>query len=88
MNNTTYDDGFRHCPKLKCPYGNHRVFDVQNVDLRNACRLVRAEQAGDADFYFECPVCHGRLALSIRTLHISPTESAAPRGETVPSSRL
>lgn len=35
------DDGRRHMPKLKCPYGNHRFADVPDVALRNDSELKR-----------------------------------------------
>ena len=37
------DDGFRHMPKLRCPYGNHRFGDVPDVDFRNTVTLLKYE---------------------------------------------
>lgn len=72
------DDGRRYMPKLKCPYGNHRFADVPNVLLRNDSELKRLSEASDADYILECPHCHQKVALCIKSLHITPTEQ--PRG--------
>ena len=68
------DDGRRYMPKLKCPYGNHRFADVPNVLLRNDSELKRLSDASDADYILECPHCHGKVALCIKSLHNRPTE--------------
>ena len=49
------DDGRRHMPKMKCPYGNHRFADVPDVALRNDSELKRLSEASDIDYILECP---------------------------------
>ncbi len=68
------DDGRRYMPKLKCPYGNHRFADVPDVLLRNDSELKRLSEARNADYILECPRCHGKVALCIRSLHAKQTE--------------
>lgn len=68
------DDGRRHMPKLKCPYGNHRFADVPDVALRNDSELKCLSEASDADYILECPRCHQKVALCIKSLHTRQTE--------------
>lgn len=68
------DDGRRHMPKLKCPYGNHRFADVPDVAHRSDSELKRLSETSDADYILECPHCHGKVALCIKSLHTGPTE--------------
>ena len=67
----TETDGHKNMPKLKCPYGNHRFADVPDKELRNKTILKKADstEASDADFFFECPICHKKIAASISVLH-------------------
>ena len=69
------DYGRRYMPKLKCPYGNHRFADVPDVALRNGSELRRLSELSEADYILECPHCHGKVALCIKSLH---TISAEP----------
>ena len=68
------DDGRRYMPKMKCPYGNHRFADVPDVALRNDSELKRLSEASDIDYILECPICHQKVALSIKVLRTRPTE--------------
>ena len=68
------DDGRRNMPKMKCPYGNHRFADVPDVALRNDSELKRLSEASDIDYILECPICHQKVALSIKALRTRPTE--------------
>ena len=63
------DDGRRYMPKLKCPYGNHRFADVPDVALRNDSELKRLSEASNIDYILECPNCHQKVALCIKSLH-------------------
>lgn len=69
-----HDDGRRYMPKMKCPYGNHRFADVPDVALRNDSELKRLSEASDIDYILECPICHQKVALSIKALRTRPTE--------------
>ena len=69
-----HDDGRRYMPKMKCPYGNHRFADVPDVALRNDSELKRLSEASDIDYILECPICHQKVALSIKVLRTRPTE--------------
>ena len=42
---TRTDDGCRHMPKLKCPYGNHRFADVPDVNFRNVLELRKLNES-------------------------------------------
>lgn len=75
---TQNNDGRRQMSKLKCPYGNHRFADVPEVSLRNNSELKRLSDIANADYILECPHCHQKVALCIKSLHITPTEQ--PRG--------
>lgn len=68
------DDGRRHMPKLKCPYGNHRFADVPDVAFRNDSELKRLSETSDADYILECPHCHRKVGLCIKALHTRPNE--------------
>ena len=92
------DDGRRRMPKLKCPYGNHRVADVVDVMLRNDSELVKLAEASIIDYILECPHCHQKVGLYIIPLHqsIGATKDcsgsrynamATSRGKKIPSSR-
>lgn len=59
------DDGRRHMPKLKCPYGNHRFADVPDVSLRNGSEPKRLSELSEADYIPECPRCHQKVDLCI-----------------------
>ena len=69
IKNKPPDDGFRHMPKLRCPYGNHRFGDVPDVDFRNTVTLLKYENGrkyGYGDAIFICPVCHQRAVVQKR----------------------
>ena len=71
MKNKPPDDGFRHMPKLRCPYGNHRFGDVPDVDFRNTVTLLKYEHGqtyGYGDAIFICPVCHQRAVVHIKSV--------------------
>ena len=65
------DDGFRHMPKLRCPYGNHRFGDVPDVDFRNTVTILKYEHDrsyGYGDAIFICPVCHQRAVVHLKSV--------------------
>lgn len=68
------NDGRRMMPKMKCPYGNHRFADVPDVALRNDSEIKRLSEATDVDYILECPHCHQKVALCIKSLHTRSTE--------------
>ena len=86
---TRTDDGCRHMPKLKCPYGNHRFADVPDVNFRNVLELRKLKDshlsemsaAGCSQCENPAPTAHARGPCAN---HIT----AASRGEYIPSSRL
>ena len=74
----THDDGRRKMPKLKCPYGNHRFADVSTASLRNNCQLIKLHETENPQFVLECPICHQKAALIIRTLPHDVGANSAP----------
>ena len=69
--NAPPDDGCRHMPKLKCPYGNHRFADVPDVDFRNVLELRKLkefESLGYGDSILLCPKCQKPVVLSVKIL--------------------
>ena len=77
--NAPPDDGCRHMPKLKCPYGNHRFADVPDKDFRNVLelrKLKESESLGYGDSILLCPKCQKPVVLSVKILH-HPTVQVA-----------
>ncbi len=82
---TRTDDGCRHMPKLKCPYGNHRFADVPDRDFRNVLELRRLkenESLGYGDSIHICPICGNKVVLSVKILR-HPTVQVAVRTQTI-----
>ena len=69
------DDGRRYMPKMKCPYGNHRFADVPDIALRNDSELKRLSDASAIDYILECPICHQKVALVIKSLRTRSVEN-------------
>ena len=69
------NDGRRYMPKMKCPYGNHRFADVPDIALRNDSELKRLSEASSIDYILECPICHQKVALMIKSLRTRSDEN-------------
>ena len=81
---TRPDDGCRHMPKLKCPYGNHRFADVPDVNFRNVLelrKLKESESLGYGDSILICPKCQQLVVLSVKILRQPPMH--AVRAQTI-----
>ena len=82
---TRPDDGCRHMPKLKCPYGNHRFADVPDVNFRNVLELrelKESESLGYGDSILICPKCQQSVVLSVKILRQPPMHTAV-RAQTI-----
>ena len=76
--NAPPDDGYRHMPKLKCPYGNHRFADVPDKAFRNELELHRLKEnevLGYGDSILLCPKCQQPVVLSVKILKCPTTHT-------------
>ena len=83
--NAPPDDGCRHMPKLKCPYGNHRFADVPDVAFRNELELRRLKEnevLGYGDSIHICPICRNKVVFSVKILR-HPTVRVAVSAHTI-----